>query len=569
MRLIKFTATNYRSIASAQGIRLSDRTVLIGPNNEGKSNILQALVAAMQIVERGAYYWREGLMNPAVLARVILPQGSLYEWDRDYPKHLQDSSRSGRTMLRLEFELTARETADFRRSVGSSLNGTLPLELVLGDNFLDVKVRKQGPGGRALTAKADRIAAFVSRKIRVEHIKAVRTAAQAEAVAVKLVEQELRRVERDPEYQAALARIEALQRPILDRLSNSIRDTLVSFLPKVRRVHIKLPKEDRLGALRRCEVLVDDGTTTPLHRKGDGAQSLAALGIMRHQSDRDAEGRSLVLAIEEPESHLHPEAIHRLRTVIDELAQRHQVVITTHCPLYADRIDVASNILVQDRVARPAKTLEEVRSALGVRAADNLRSAQLVLLLEGECDRVALRALMAHKSRVLAAALRSGALGLTPMGGANRLHFFARAMKDSVCEVHAFLDSDAEGLAAAESAQQEGIIAVSEVTHAICPNLRESELEDLFDPAFYSNLADAYGVDDLGSRMTGSAKWSARMDRAFRSCGKVLSEDVKFDLKRKLAERVSADPARALHAAREGSLVALVRALERRIVPLA
>ncbi len=48
MRLEQFSVQNFRSIEKAEKLPLGDFTVLLGPNNEGKSNILQAMVMGMQ-----------------------------------------------------------------------------------------------------------------------------------------------------------------------------------------------------------------------------------------------------------------------------------------------------------------------------------------------------------------------------------------------------------------------------------------------------------------------------------------------------------------------------------------
>ena len=42
MKLSAFSVTNYRSITSANKIKLDDLTILLGKNNEGKSNIIKA-----------------------------------------------------------------------------------------------------------------------------------------------------------------------------------------------------------------------------------------------------------------------------------------------------------------------------------------------------------------------------------------------------------------------------------------------------------------------------------------------------------------------------------------------
>jgi putative ATP-dependent endonuclease of OLD family len=48
MRLELFSVQNFRSIKKAEKLPLGEFTVLLGPNNEGKSNILQAMVLGMQ-----------------------------------------------------------------------------------------------------------------------------------------------------------------------------------------------------------------------------------------------------------------------------------------------------------------------------------------------------------------------------------------------------------------------------------------------------------------------------------------------------------------------------------------
>src|SRR5690606_14030359 len=134
---------------------------------------------------------------------------------------------------------------------------------------------------------------------------------------------------------SALDAVAALQKPILERISGNIRETLKEFLPNVKEVQVTIPEEERFRALRRaCEIVVNDGTPTQLAKKGDGVQSLAALSLLRHASVSTGLGKNLILAIEEPESHLHPSAIHQLREVIAEITQKHQVIMTTHCPLF-------------------------------------------------------------------------------------------------------------------------------------------------------------------------------------------------------------------------------------------
>ena len=48
MRIQQLTIQKYRSLVEAYKLPLKDTTVLIGPNNEGKSNVLKALASAMK-----------------------------------------------------------------------------------------------------------------------------------------------------------------------------------------------------------------------------------------------------------------------------------------------------------------------------------------------------------------------------------------------------------------------------------------------------------------------------------------------------------------------------------------
>ncbi len=248
------------------------------------------------------------------------------------------------------------------------------------------------------------------------------------------MEKELAAVEDDENLKKALAEVAKVQAPVLEKISKSIQETLREFLPNVKKVRVSIPQEERYRALRRsCEIIVDDGTPTELVRKGDGVQSLAALSLMKHASETGATGKNLILAIEEPESHLHPMAIHQLKALLAEIARKHQVIMTTHCPLFVDRASLKSNILVHKNKAAPAKDVKQIREILGVRASDNLRNAELVLLVEGEEDRKALTALLKHYSPELNVAISQGTIGIDSLLGGSNLSYKLCQARDTVC----------------------------------------------------------------------------------------------------------------------------------------
>jgi hypothetical protein len=358
---------------------------------------------------------------------------------------------------------------------------------------------------------------------------------------------------------------------VLDKISSSIKDTLKEFLPNVKEVRVSIPEEERFRALRRaCEIVVDDGTPTQLIRKGDGVQSLAALSLMRHASESSGAGRNLILAIEEPESHLHPNAIHQLKSVLTEIARKHQVIMTTHCPLFVDRASIKSNILVHKNKATPAKDVRQIREILGVRASDNLQHAELILVVEGEEDRRTLGALLKQHSKPLAAAMSQQALGIESLQGGTNLSYKLSQIREAMCSAHTFLDHDDCGLKSSRRAEQEGLLLLADVTFTTCNGMKESEIEDMFDEALYSTmLQNRYGVSTLHPKFKGNAKWSDRLTSVFKNTGKPWSDQIEAKVKAEVAELVETNPSAALNTHKRSSFDALIAALETKLDTIA
>ena len=563
MRLVSFSVKNYRSIQKTNRIEVGRSTVLVGPNNEGKSNILRALITAMEVLTSSVGIYGHGAVRTQIRT---LGLRRAYQWEEDFPIALQESEPNGTSTLSLEFSLEPDEVNDFRREVKSNLNGSLPISLELGRERLKFAVHKKGPGGKSLSLKANEIARFVARRIEFEYIQAVRTAESAERVVNSLVQKQLRAVENQPEYQAALATIKKLQEPVLVKLSKDVQNTIATFLPAIRSVKFEITEQQRFQALRSsARTIIDDGTPTDLEHKGDGMQSLAALALMRHASAAGAAGKSYVIAIEEPESHLHPKAMHALRKVIDELAEKHQVVITTHSPLFVDRMSIQSNVIVDNHKAVPAKSIEEIRSVLGVRASDNLRLAELVVVVEGDEDKTALRALLRTCSPELADTIDSGKLAFETLGGGTNLPYVLGLLRDAMlCSYHSFLDNDSCGRESFAKAQAEGLAGTGDVNLAAVPGMKDSEIEDLYELSLYRDrILSEFAVDLSGNAKfrSNKKKWSDRVADVFKAAGKPWGPVLEMEVKAKVAALAAGSPEKALNANKRGSIDGLAQAL--------
>ena len=187
MQLVAFSVSNYRSITTAYKLPIRRATILIGPNNEGKSNVLRALVLALEVLS--TLGGRRITGNR--LRAFQLETRATYSWPHDFPMSLQEKMPAGESTFNVEFKLTAEEIEEFYEEVKSTLNGTLPIRLTLGPKAPGFWITKKGPGASALSKKAEAIANFVAKRININHIPAVRTAEAATDVVSGMVEREL------------------------------------------------------------------------------------------------------------------------------------------------------------------------------------------------------------------------------------------------------------------------------------------------------------------------------------------------------------------------------------------
>ena len=558
MRLIEFSVTNFRSITSAHKVPISGTTILIGRNNEGKSNVLKALSIAMNTLQRHAMAERRGYL----VRRSYKKDESQYYWERDFPIVLQNRKGINQSIFKLEFKLDQKEVDEFKNEIQSNLNGTLPLLIKIGkDDRPSIKVNKRGRGSKTLNSKSSKIAEFIARRIFFNHIPAVRTDREAMSVIGEMLMRELRVLERDQEYQDALKIIIDLQKPILESLAQRIKEPLSEFLPNIKSVKIQIPENLRIFApLRDFEVVIDDGTPTNIELKGDGVKSLAALGLLKNKSIKS--GIS-VIAIEEPESHLHPEAIHQINEVVCSLVDENQVIITTHNPLFVDRNNIKSNIIDSGK-ATPAKSVKEIRELLGIKASDNLINANYALVVEGEDDKMALTALLKQLSEKISKSLKNKLFVIESIGGTGNLSYKLSLMKTSLCIYHVLLDNDDAGRQSFLKASNEKLLSIQNCTMVNCRGMVNSEFEDCIDPKIYKReIFDQFGVTLDSRKFRGNGKWSERIKSVFMDQGKPWDKKIEQNVKNVVAICVSLNPKNALNVHKRNSIDSLVNALER------
>ena len=555
MKLSDFSVVNYRSITTARKIKTNNMTVLVGKNNEGKSNILRALTLAMDIMK---IYSKD----PRSLQIAVRPYlKNHYSWEKDYPISLQEKNPNGWSSIDLNFELDEQDILAIRSMTGIRLSGCIPVRVSTNGAAAKIDIPKRGTAAFADADNKKKIIEYVCFKIDFNFIPAVRTEYDALRVVDSLIEKSLETLDTNPDYINAMNKIEELQQGILDGISNQIIEPLQEFLQTVRNVQIHIQNERWSIAMRRnTEIIIDDGTPTPIQQKGDGIKSLTALAILNIPARVD---RVSVVAIEEPESHLHPESARQLYDTIMSLSQTHQIVLTTHSPLFVNRTNLKENIIVNDGKATPVKKIKEIRDVLGIHISDNLTNAEHALIVEGEDDKIALEKLLPSMSTKIKRAIQNGTFIIDYIGGAGNLPYKLSFYRNLQCKYHVLLDNDDAGRHAGSEAERQGLLDVRNVTYAICNGSPNAEIEDCYNKAVYENaILNEFGVNINVAEFRGNKKWSDRIAGCFLSQGKLWNDAMEKRVKLVVANEISEEVDTVLNEHKRSSMDALVTSLE-------
>lgn len=180
-------------------------------------------------------------------------------------------------------------------------------------------------------------------------------------------------------------------------------------------LEIEIPPPELKTVLSTARILADDGVRGPLDLKGDGLRRAVVFSILRSyvelarstQEDgvpavEQAE-RGYLLLFEEPELFLHPEAQKILFDALGVFSEQHQVVVTSHSPLFLSPKALATFIRLAktkaDGISKPFTRSLHV-DLTGVKPRDEFQIicyennnaaffSRRVVLVEGDSDFIA------------------------------------------------------------------------------------------------------------------------------------------------------------------------------------
>ena len=405
MHVVRLKISGFRGVRSAD-IMLGRHAVLVGPNNSGKTTVVEALALLFgrdRLVRRLTEHDFH-CSAPDETARILCiatvtgftpndphhhsswfsPERGVEKWFDPKAKTLSAAPDAQHTDLAVQIGFAAR--FDLDELEAETLRFFVDDEATLGDPFAeDAHLRTihtkvlQELGFFLVPASRtwDRWISFSSELFR----RVVATRGDMPAQAVRA---ERRRLWSPPDG----ARLE--DQPGLSEIVGAANDELRALMASAPKLQLRLTATDSDSVLESVvpHFVQGTGPTLPSQRQGTGLVSLQSLLLLLQFGKARAEtGQSFMLAVEEPELHIQPSQQKRLVNRLNALCN--QTIVTTHSPIVAAMFPAPDTLFIGTREgALSAKPLMDAVPAQPTNHQQHLLYAwrqKLVAALMHEC----------------------------------------------------------------------------------------------------------------------------------------------------------------------------------------
>lgn len=347
MQIKRVSISNFRSIRHLE-VHLGSNTVFIGPNNAGKTAVLEAIRIALtrRWGQRGTGFTEYDVhlcetrtdpkVGDPVVIEIEMQESAVDVWPDELNETLADiiqrDPQTGRAsiLLRVSCAWDQEEEAfqpkwEFLNSSRSPLQGRSARSTNFQEFFSYLPVFYLG----ALRDVSDEFSArsqFWGRLLR-----AVQIPPELETHAVEVFN----------ELNAKLLAAD----PLLTELASSLSDiSKVASSGSPGQADLRVLPLHSWDLLSKAEVIYktnEDKPWLPLQRHGQGVQSLSILFVFRSflehlLFDLYRPASTPVLALEEPETHLHPQAARSLFGQVQALSG--QKIVSTHSPYFLQHV---------------------------------------------------------------------------------------------------------------------------------------------------------------------------------------------------------------------------------------
>ncbi|WP_169054343.1 AAA family ATPase [Nitratireductor sp. XY-223] len=385
MRVTELRIQNFRSIKNLN-LELGKTTVFIGPNNSGKTAILDAVRIA--------------------LTRKWGQRGTGFT---EYDIHLATESDDPKVSPGVSIEIRTEEEqpGEWPDELQQDLDDISQLDAVTGKSFITLRASCVWnaadaaflPAWEFLNAARAPLVGRSGRRVNLErfwqylpvfYLGALRDADDEFSSRSQFWGRLLKAMEIPSALEARVQRLlDILNRKLLqadprlaqvaDVLSGATR---VAARDRAGSVDLRLVPLKSWDLLSKAEIILrnePDWPWLPLQRHGQGVQSLSVVflfqAFVEHLLAELYEEHSVpVLALEEPETHLHPQAARTLWAHVNELPG--QKIITTHSPYFVQHVPFRDIRLV--RLTEDGTEVRWLPPSFSVQVPDNAELAALV-----------------------------------------------------------------------------------------------------------------------------------------------------------------------------------------------
>lgn len=285
---------------------------------------------------------------------------------------------------------------------------------------------------------------------------------------------------------------------------------------------------------REYNFFIDDGNYTDLSQKGDGVKSVVTLALLNNIKNNVS---SRLIAIEEPESHLHPEVIHKLNQVLREISENSTVLITTHNPIFINRDNISNNFIIENPKLSKAINIAEIKELLGSQMSDNLYFARNIVLVEGPYDQKIFTHVLANYNEKIKLALDNKKLMFFLITGVKNLKSYLKLFNSLLINTIVIVDNDKAATNAVNEALQMKLIEHDNVIKLICGK-NESEFEDLLKKDFYLKYVRNDDLIKKELKKYIDCKWSEKYSKAYQNIGNVWNDDLEQSIKENITNDI-------------------------------
>jgi putative ATP-dependent endonuclease of OLD family len=363
MRIVQLKIEGFRGVRSAD-ISLGQHSVLVGPNNSGKTTITEALALLFgrdRLVRRLTEHDFYG-SAPNETSRILCiatvtgftpndpqhhsswfsPERGVEKWYAPKAKTLSAVPDAQHTDLAVQIGFAAR--FDLEELEAETIRFFVDDEATLGDPFADdahlrtLHTKTLQELGFFLVPASrtwDKWISFSSELFR----RVVATRGDMPAQAVRT---ERARLWNPPDGM----RLE--DQAGLSEIVGATNDELRSLMASAPRLQLRMTSTDSDSVLESVvpHFAHGAGPTLPSQRQGTGLVSLQSLLLLMQFGKARAEtGQSFVLAVEEPELHIQPSQQKRLVNRLNALCN--QTIVTTHSPIVATMFPAPDTLFIE------------------------------------------------------------------------------------------------------------------------------------------------------------------------------------------------------------------------------